>query len=486
MSASILRFLAFDLGAESGRAMLGTLADNHISLEEIHRFPTQGIVMLGTRQWDVTRMYGEMLQALRIYVRAHGPHLDGIGVDTWGVDFGLVARDGSLLGNPVHYRDRRNEGAMDAAFGIVPRDQMYAMTGIQFLPFNTAFQLLAMKRGKSSILDTADKLLLMGDLFGYLLSGQRACEYTNASTTQLLDPWKRTWNDELISALGLPRDLLLDPVPPGTVLGTILPGIADATGLDPAVKVIAPATHDTGAAVAAVPVTDRNMEWAYLSSGTWSLLGVELPQPLVTEESCAANFTNEGGVGGNIRFLKNIIGLWLVQECRRVWARSSEVPGYAELMKEAEAARSTAIIDVDDSRLLVPDDMPATIRNMAAESGDSIPQARGEVLRCALESLAQKYRRTLAECDRLLGRKTRRLHIIGGGVQNRLLCRMTAETCGIDVSAGPVEATALGNIVTQAMGIGAIGSLDEARRIIAESFEPVEYKPGLKTEGTAR
>lgn len=476
--AGINRFLAFDLGAESGRAVLGTLAEGRIALDVVHRFPTEGLVMLGTRQWDLARIYQEMCAGLAKCAREYTPKLDGMGVDTWGVDFGLLARDGAVLGNPVHYRDKRNEGMMDAAFAIVPREDIYKATGIQFLPFNTVYQLLSLVRAKSPLLEVADCLLMMGDLFGYLLSGKRACEYTNASTTQMLDPYKRTWHDGLIRKLGLPRHILLDPVPPGTILGPVLPEIAAQTGIVPDVPVIAPATHDTGAAVAAVPVAEGKSPWAYLSSGTWSLLGAELDQPMISEQSLALDFTNEGGVGGKIRFLKNIFGLWLVQECRRTWERSGEKLDYAALTAEAEASPAfVSLIDLDDPRLIAPENMPELIQAMCRETGQPVPQGRGPIVRCALESLALKYRKTLRALDGVLGRKTERLHIIGGGTQNKLLCQMTADACGVPVVAGPIEATALGNIGVQAMAIGAVSTLEELRRVIANSVTLEHFTP---------
>jgi rhamnulokinase len=472
------QFLAFDLGAESGRAVLGTLKQDKIRLEVIHRFPTQGLVMLGTRQWDLARIYDELCQGLAKCAREHTPRLDGIAVDTWGVDFGLIAEDGAVLANPVHYRDKRTEGMQDLAFSMVPRDEVYMATGIQFLPFNTLYQLLSLVHQNSPLLKVADKMLLMGDLLAYLLSGQAACEYTNASTTQLLDPHTKTWHDGLIAKMGIPRHWLLPPTMPGTILGAVLPEVAERTGVDPGVPVIASASHDTASAVVAVPATDEGADWAYLSSGTWSLLGAELPAPHITTDTLALDFTNEGGANGTIRFLKNIFGLWIVQECRRAWAKAGDERTYAQLTEEAgETEPFRSIISLDDTRLLAPDDMPGLIRTMCRETNQPVPETRGQVIRCALESLALTYRRTLRAMDHVLDRKTERLHIIGGGVQNRLLCQMTADACGIPVTAGPIEATALGNIAVQAMAKGIIGSLSEARRIIANSFEMETYEP---------
>lgn len=473
------KFLAFDLGAESGRAVLGTLSEGKLALEVIHRFRTEGLMVLGTRQWDFTRIYEEMCTGLAKCVRVNGPVLDGIGVDTWGVDFGLIAADGTVLSNPRHYRDRRNEGMHDYAFTKVPREALYMATGIQFLPFNSVYQLLSMEKAQSPLLGAAESLLLMGDLLGYLLSGKRACEYTNASTSQLLNPWTRTWDDALIARLGLPRQLLLDPVPPGTVLGPLLPEVAALTGADPGIPVIAPGTHDTASAVAAVPVEADSRPWAYLSSGTWSLLGAELDEPCINDESLRQDFTNEGGVGGKIRFLKNIFGLWLVQECRRAWEREDgEAIEYTTLNAlAAESAAFVSIINLDDPRLLAPENMVELIQTLCRESGQPVPEERGAIVRCALESLALKYRQTLRGMDQILGRKSEVLHIIGGGTQNHLLCQMTADACGVPVVAGPIEATALGNIGVQAMAVGALGSLEEMRAVIARSVNLEHYEP---------
>lgn len=473
------RFLAFDLGAESGRAVLGILDNGRIELNVVHRFRTEGLFMLGVRQWDVARIYEEMVQGLTQCVREYGPDLDGIAVDTWGVDFGLIAADGSLLANPRHYRDKANDGMTDYAFSIVPRDEVYKATGIQFLPFNSLYQLLSYKKNNSPILSVADTLLLMGDLFAYLLSGRKACEYTNASTSQMLNPTTRKWNDGLIEKLGLPRHLLLDPVLPGTVLGSVRADIAELTGVNPNVPVIATASHDTASAVAAVPVTSGGKPWAYLSSGTWSLLGAELDEPHISDESLKQDFTNEGGVGGKIRFLKNIFGLWLVQECRRSWEREDgNSLNYEEITAEAKASKAfNGCINLDDTRLIAPDDMPTLIQTLCREANLPVPETRGAIIRCALESLALKYRVTLRNLDSMLGRKTEKLHIIGGGVQNKLLCQMTADACGIPVITGPIEATALGNIGVQAMGIGAISSLEELRETISRSVTLDEYTP---------
>ncbi len=472
------RFVAFDLGAESGRAVVATLQGGKIELTEVHRFRTEGLVMLGTRQWDLARIYEEMEAGLRKCAGEFGPDFDAIAIDTWGVDFGLLAKDGTLLGNPVAYRDKRCEGMQEYAFSKVPREAIYKATGIQFLPFNTVYQLLSLVKAQSPLLDVADSLLMMGDLLAYCFSGVQACEYSNASTTQMLDPWKRTWNDDLIARLGLPRDLLPDLVEPGTILGPILPDVAARTGINPKTPIIAPGTHDTASAVVAVPVAAGTENWAYMSSGTWSLLGAELDEPLVTDETLAHDFTNEGGVGGKIRFLKNIIGLWLIQECRRTWEREGHTIEYGPLTREAaDSPAFVSKIDVDDPRLMAPDNMVETIQTLCRETGQPVPETHGAVVRCALESLAVRYRKALRAVDGMLDRKTEVLHIIGGGTQNKLLSQMTADACNVKVVTGPVEATTLGNVAVQAMSVGALGSMQEARDVIANSFELETFTP---------
>ncbi len=475
----VYRFLAFDLGAESGRAVLGTLEGGKITLEEIHRFRTEGLIMLGRRQWDLARIYEEMITGMSKCAREYTADIDAIAIDTWGVDFGLLDSEGHVLANPVHYRDKRTEGMFEAAYAKVPKEEIYKSTGIQFLPFNTSFQLLALVEAKSPQLAAAKDLLLMGDLLAYLLCGKKACEYTNASTTQLLDPHTRTWNDDLIKRLGIPREILSDPVPPGTNLGPILADVAELTGINPNTPVIAPGTHDTASAVVAVPVSGESTNWSYLSSGTWSLLGAELDEPCINDASMAQDFTNEGGVGGKIRFLKNIFGLWLVQECRRSWERQEgsklDYGAITQDASECEAFRS--IINLDDPRLFAPDDMPSLIQEICRETGQPVPESHGQIIRCALESLALKYRQTLNALDDTLGRKTKVLHIIGGGTQNKLLNQMTADACGVPVVTGPVEATVLGNIGVQAMAVGALGSLADVRKVIGDSFDLEHYTP---------
>jgi rhamnulokinase len=472
--AASRKLLAFDLGAESGRGVLGKFDGERLQLQDAHRFPNTPAATLDSLHWDVLHLYNEMLTALR---RAAGQFggVDSIGVDTWGVDFALLGRGGTLLGNPRHYRDPHTEGAMDLAFATIPPTELFARTGIQFMRFNSLFQLLALQRDRSPLLDVAETLLFIPDLFHYFFTGIKANEYTDASTSQILNPQTRGWDFDLVQRLGLPKEILGSIIEPGTLLGPLRGRIARDTGVTP-VPVIAPATHDTGAAVAAVPARGKN--WAFISSGTWSLMGVELDQPLVNEKVRAANFTNEGGVGGTIRFLKNIMGLWLIQECKRSWERTAPNQGYAELMTLAEAAPPfVSVVDPDDPGFILPADMPAAIAAFCVKTDQPAPQGPGAVVRCAMESLALRYRWVLENLQSLLGRELEVIHVVGGGSQNTLLCQLTADACNRPVVSGPVEATAIGNILVQAVGLRLLGSLADAREVVRNSFEVRTFEP---------
>jgi rhamnulokinase len=472
-------YLAVDLGAESGRGLLGQFDGERLTLEEVHRFPNGPVRMLDTLYWDLPHLWEETKVALR-KAGAGRSSLDGVGVDTWGVDFGLIGRGDTLLGNPIHYRDARTNGMMDAATALVPRERIYEMTGLQFLPFNTVFQLLAMVRSKSPLLEVAETLLMMPDLFGWLLTGRRAGERTDASTTQLLDPRTGRWCDDLCTALGIPRRILPELIEPGTELGILRPSVAEEVGVGP-VSILATAGHDTASAVAAVPAlaaTSGAPEWCYLSSGTWSLMGVEVPKPIINATTMRYNFTNEGGVFGTTRLLKNIMGLWLIQECRRIWARSGRDYSYEELIQKAEAAKPFAmLVDPDDASFLAHGDMPARLTAFCTRTGQAPPGEAGAFVRCALESLALKYRWTVERLEEVTNTKIRTIHVGGGGSKNALLNQFTADACGRPVHAGPVEATAAGNVLIQAIGRGRIGSLADARAIIARSFPVIVYEP---------
>jgi rhamnulokinase len=440
----------------------------------VHRFANGPVRTLDTLHWDVLRLYGEMLAALRLCAGEHGG-IDSLGVDTWGVDFALLGRNGTLLGNPRHYRDPHTEGVPDVAFRRVPRDEVFRQTGLQFMRFNTLFQLVALQRDRSPLLDVAENLLMMPDLFHYFLTGVKANEFTDASTTQLYNPSARGWAYDLMKAFGLPSHILGSIVAPGTVLGPLRTTVATETGLNP-VPIIAPASHDTGSAVAAVPAQGR--AWAYISSGTWSLMGVELEAPLINEQALRYNFTNEGGVGGTIRLLKNIMGLWLVQECRRTWDRAGHSYSYEELARLAQTAPAfVSLIDPDDVSFILPSNMPAVVTDFCRRTGQVAPTEPGAMVRCTLESLALKYRWVLDRLEELLNRRLDIIHIVGGGCQNELLCQLTADACNRPVLTGPVEATAIGNVLVQAVGLGLLDSLTEAREVVRRSFEVRSYEP---------
>jgi rhamnulokinase len=474
-------YLALDLGAESGRGLLGRFDGRHLTLEETHRFPNGPVRLFDALHWDLPRLFDEIKIALR-KAASGGAKPEGIGLDTWGVDFGLIGRGDTILGNPVHYRDSRTEGMIDLACSMVPRERIYEITGLQFLPFNTAFQLLAMKQGGSPLLDCAETMLMMPDLLGWLLTGRRAGELTDASTTQLLDADAGAWSDELCEGLGLPRHILPELIAPGSVLGTLRGPVAEETGLSPETTVIVPATHDTGSAVVAVPAAGKGPgsppDWCYLSSGTWSLMGVEVARPIITEATYRSNFTNEGGVDGTTRLLKNIMGLWLVQECRRTWARSGREYSYEDLIPQAEAAPAfRSLVDPDHPSFLPPGDMPARIAAFCRDTGQPVPDGEGAFVRCALESLALKYRWVVERLEEITGTPIKTIHIVGGGARNALLNQFTADATGRPVQAGPVEATAIGNLLMQARARGRIGSLAELREVVAQSFPVTTYEP---------
>jgi rhamnulokinase len=468
------KLLAFDFGAESGRGVLGLFDGGRLRLEVIHRFPNGGVRTLDTLHWDVLRLYSEMLHTLRKCAAEHGG-VDSLGVDTWGVDFALLGRGGTLLGNPRHYRDPHTETIMEEAFARVPRWEIFRQTGIQFMRFNTLFQLLALQRDKSPLLDAAETLLFMPDLFHYFFTGIKVNEFSNATTSQFYDPTAKGWAYGLFQAFGLPARILGSLVQPGTVLGPLRTSVVSDTGIN-AAPVILPATHDTGSAVAAVPASGKS--WAYISSGTWSLMGAELPAPLINEKALEYNFTNEGGVGGTIRYLKNIMGLWLVQECRRSWERAGQKYTYEELCRLAAAAPPfVSLVDPDDAGFILPPNMPAALADFCRRTGQPAPNEPGPVIRCALESLALRYRWVLERLEELIGHRLDAVHVVGGGSQNELLCQFTADACDRPVVAGPVEATAIGNVLVQALGLGLVSSLAEARAIVRRSFDVCTYEP---------
>jgi rhamnulokinase len=469
------KFLALDLGAESGRAVVGHFDGASLQLEQIHRFPNGPVLVNGHLYWDALRLLTELKAGIRLAAQKYGADLVSLGLDTWGVDYGLLDEQDNLLGNPYHYRDSRTDGVLDQVLKVVPRKEVFEQTGIQFMQLNTLYQLYAMRRQGSPLLDIARTLLTVPDLFNFWLTGRKVSEFSIATTTQFYDPRARTWAVDLLRRLDLPTSILAEIVPPGTVLGDLLPEVADELVIDP-IPVIAPACHDTGSAVAAVPAQERDV--AYISSGTWSLMGVEVNEPVITPQSLGYNFTNEGGVCETFRLLKNIMGLWLVQECRREWAREGEHYDYAMLTEMAAAAPAFGpIVDVDAHRFLSPGDMPSKIRQSCQETGQEVPESKGEVLRCALESLALRYRWVLECLEEMMGRTINVVHIIGGGMQNELLCQFGADAMQRPVIAGPIEATAMGNILMQALALGHIESLEEGRAVVRRSFQVRTYEP---------
>ena len=473
-------YLAVDLGASSGRVVAGLFDGTRLALEEVYRFDNGGVTAAGRMQWDVLNLWQHTLRGLRAGAKIYGRHVASVGVDTWGVDFALLSKSDEMLSNPCHYRDRRTAGILDKAFAIVPREEIFQQTGLQFMEFNTLYQLLAMKQAHSPLLEMAQSWLMIPDLFHWLLTGVKANEYTNATTTQFLNPKTGKWATDLLAKFGIPTPMLGQIVQPGTKLGKLQAAVASDTNLTNAL-VIVPGTHDTASAVAAVPAASKlgqRPDWCYISSGTWSLMGVETPQPVINDRVYQLNFTNEGGVGGTTRLLKNIAGLWLVQECRRVWKETGRDYAWEELSRRAsDRTPLAALINPDHASFVAPDNMPAAIADFCTKTGQPAPATDGAIIRCALESLALRYRMVLGYLEELIGGRIETIHIVGGGAQNRLLCQMAADATGRRVVAGPVEATAIGNLAMQAVAKGAIGSIAQAREIIRHSFEVQEYRP---------
>jgi rhamnulokinase len=470
------RFIGFDLGAESGRCVVGTLTDGNLTLDEVHRFTTHTVRFHGGFHWDILAIAEEMVRGLVSARKSYGPDFDGIGVDTWGVDYVLVDREGRVLGYPYHYRDDRTDSIMSEAFTVVPKETLYGKTGIQFMQFNTVFQLLAEKKRSLNLLGSAGAMLLIPDFFNFMLSGVMKSEYTVASTTGLIDPLKRVWSWELIEKFGFGRHIFPGIVEPGTVLGPLLPAIVSRTGLSSGIPVIATACHDTASAVVSVPATEGS--WAFLSSGTWSLMGVELRKPVLSALSLKYNFTNEGGVDGTIRFLKNIAGLWPVQECRRCWLEEKSEFSYAQLSAMAkEQGFAGAWVDLADPRFLKAGEMPEKIHGFVRERGGEVKDGPGWTIRVVLESLAFSYRKTIKEIEEVTGLRIDRLHAVGGGIQNDLLAQFAADATALTVYAGPVEGTIVGNIGVQAVARGIVSGYPAWRKIVAGSFDLKVYRP---------
>lgn len=470
-------FLAFDIGASSGRAMLGTLQNNKLELVEVHRFKNQMTRIHGHYFWNIYSLFEELKTGLRKCITEFKVQPDSIGIDTWGVDYAVVSADGQFNGLPFAYRDHRTDNAMNEYFELMPKKETYQLTGIQFMQFNTLFQLYSSVRDKTQNIDEAKNFLFMPDALSYLFTGQKCVEYTIASTSQMLKPGKAEWEKKLFEAAGIPFQLAGEIIQPGTVLGEILAGIQEETS-STAIPCIAVAGHDTASAIASVPAKEGN--WAYLSSGTWSLLGIESPVPLVSDQSLEMNFTNEGGVEGTTRFLKNIMGMWLIQECKRIWDAKSTM-GWHEIVALSNNAKPfKSLINPDDAGFLNPGDMPKAVQDYCAKTNQPVPQTKGEIARCIYDSLVLKYKYTLRQIESVTGKKIERLHIIGGGAHNAMMNQLTADATGIEVLAGPTEATATGNILLQAKALGKVDSLDEMREIVRNSFEMIRYIPSPK------
>ena len=466
-------FAAVDLGAQSGRVALARFDGERLAVEELHRFPNEPVVAGGRLQWDVRRLFRETLHGLTAAARTAA--VDAVAVDSWAVDFGLVDGDGRLLADPVHYRDRRRAAAFESVLERIPPRELYARTGIQLLPINTIFELAALAAERDPALAAADTLLLVPDLFNAWLCGVRVAELTNATTTQCYDPSRRTWAGDLLAQLGVPVSIFPEIVPPATLLGPVVEDVAAETGLG-AAPVIAGATHDTASAVVAVPFRDPAS--VFLSVGTWSLVGVERREPVLDDGAFEANVTNEGGVAGTFRLLRNVTGLWLLHECRRAWATQGADHSFDELVALAAAEPPLrSLVDPDDPAFAEPGDMPARIAESCARTNQPVPEGPGAIARCILESLALAHAEAGAAVSAVAGTTPRELHVVGGGARNELLCRWTAEAAGLPVLAGPEEATLVGNVLVQAMALGELATLAEARAVVARSFAPKTYEP---------
>ncbi len=467
------KVLAFDFGASSGRAILGSYENGKISLKEVHRFSNDPVKLNGTLYWDVLRLFHEIKQGIVKAKIAGG--FDSIGIDTWGVDFGLIDKEGRLLENPVHYRDLRTSGLVDEAFKTIPRKKLYDITGIQFMELNTLFQLISLRRQRPELLQRADKMLFMPDLFAYFLTGKMCAEYSIASTSQLIDLKTGSWSKEILDAFQIDEKLFAPIVEPGTVLGELTDEICEECGVNK-VPVISVCGHDTQSAITAVPCVEG--DFAFLSSGTWSLFGTELDAPIVNETSLNINITNEGGYGQSTGFLKNIIGLWLIQESRRQWQREGKDYSYAELEKLALAEQPfKCFIDPDAPEFTPQGNIPRRVQEFCKKTGQYVPQSVGEIMRCIYESLAMKYRLTFQKLCECTNKDYPVIHVIGGGTKDGLLCKMTANSCDRTVKAGPIEATVMGNVAVQLLSDGTIESISQARQAVADSEQLKIYEP---------
>lgn len=473
-----LKMLGIDLGASSGRGIIGSFNGDKLTLAENHRFPNEPVIQNGSFCWDILRIFHEIKTSIRKTV-LDGEDIASIGIDTWGVDYGYIDKNGKLMSNPYHYRDERNSNIMEYVDKILPIREIYGKTGIQPLNFNTIFQLAADMRDNKYLPENADKMLFIPDLLGYFLTGNAATEYTIASTGAVLSADTRNYEFELIEKLGIPKNIFADIVEPGYNLGSMLPQVLEETGSCRA-NVVKIASHDTASAVIAVPSKEKS--FVYISSGTWSLMGTELASPVISDESLANGLTNEGGVFGTIRHLKNIMGLWILQESRRQWKREGKDYGFAELSQYAIASKPLkSIINPNDPIFSAPGNMPERIAEYCKKTNQPVPETVGETVRCIVESLALCYRQTTEGLSSVLPEAPAAIHIVGGGSQDTLLCQLTANACDLPVYAGPVEATAIGNISMQTIAKGELSGLSEARELVARSFELKVYEPDKNT-----
>ncbi len=471
-------YLGVDLGAESGRVVAGLFDGQRVQLEELHRFSNGPVSIGGTLRWDVLRLWAEIQSGLSAAAARFGSAIASVGVDTWGVDYVLLSTTNEMLGQSYNYRDPRTNGMLNHAFTKVSRGEIFATTGLQFMEINTLYQLLAMRQTNPQLLDLADAFLMIPDFLHWCLCGSRVVEFTNATTTQCFDATHGTWAFDMLRKLEIPTHFFPEVVPPGTKLGTVRDDISRRTNLS-RIPVVAPPTHDTGAAVVAVPTEKTGSPcWAYISSGTWSLMGVEVQKAIFTPRALELNITNEGGIDGTYRLLKNIMGLWLVQECRHSFERKGKPLDYAQLAHMAGAAAPfQSIINPNDPRFLAPDDMPTAIQSFCRETNQPVPTTEGQLVRCCVESLALMYRVVMGWMEELTGTPIEVIHIVGGGTKNELLNQLTANACGRPVVTGPVEATALGNVLVQARTSGEIGSLPEIRDVVRRSSDLKHYAP---------
>ncbi len=468
------RVLAFDFGASSGRAIIGEYDGETITLQEVHRFSNDPVIIGDTMYWDTLRLFFEMKQGM---VKAkHAGGFESIGIDTWGVDFGMIDKGGRLLENPIHYRDARTVGLIEESFKLIDREKFYGITGLQFMEFNTAFQLLSLVRERPEVFERTDKILLTPDLLGYFLTGEKHAEFSIASTTQLMDAYTGKWSKEVLDALGIPGRILPEIIPCGTKAGKVTDAIKEELGLEGDIDVIAVAGHDTQSAMVSVPTQEK--DFIFMSCGTWSLFGTELDKPLINETSSRLDITNESGYGGRISFLKNIIGLWMIQESRRQWIREGREYSFGEMEKMAQEAEPLkCFVDTAAPEFNPAGNIPRRIREYCEKTGQYVPQSDGEIVRCINQSLAMKYRNTIDQIKACTGKEYPVIYMLGGGIQSHMLCQLTASACHREVSAGPIEATVYGNIALQLMATGEIKDINEARRVIAASEPIAHYAP---------